>query len=274
MVLEQFCPLCYHSSLQYAALCMNGWSDEAATRHRSGQPTAALGRGPRLHAERRATPARPSVASTSIGQLKEKRPPEVGTEAVIDDCVAFCMTWRCMLVVGHTLGRDTMPDDAVEMTSDRLISYLRAADAVAREAIVHGHHPFGAVLVGPDGRILMSQANINTVRHAETELARRAAEAYQPEFLWSCTLVSTGEPCAMCTGTLYWANIGRLVYGFEEVDLLALTGDDPANPTLNLASRTVLASGQKEIEVLGPFPELAHELLAAHRDFWKPTPRD
>jgi hypothetical protein len=34
--------------------------------------------------------------------------------------------------------------------------------------------------------------------------ARRAAAAYPPEFLWTCTLVSTGEPCAMCTGTLYW----------------------------------------------------------------------
>ena len=51
--------------------------------------------------------------------------------------------------------------------------------------------------------------------------------AYPPEFLWTCTLVLTGEPCAMCTGTLYWANIGRLVYGFEETKLLALTGDHP-----------------------------------------------
>ena len=92
-----------------------------------------------------------------------------------------------------------------------------------------------AVLVGPDDRILMRQGNIDTVRHAETELARRAAAAYPPEFLWTCTLVSTGEPCAMCTGTLYWANIGRLVYGFEEAKLLALTGDHAENPTMSLA---------------------------------------
>lgn len=155
------------------------------------------------------------------------------------------------------------------MTRDQMIAHIREAAEVAREAATHGHHPFGAVLVGPDGRILMRQGNINTVRHAETEIARRAAEAYQPEFLWTCTLVSTGEPCAMCTGTLYWANIGRLVYGYEEAKLLALTGDDPANPTINLPSRTVLAAGQKNIEVHGPFPELEAELLAPHRDFWK-----
>ena len=155
------------------------------------------------------------------------------------------------------------------MTRDRMIALIRAADAVARDVVTHGHHPFGAVLVGPDDAILMRQGNINTVRHAETELARRAADAYSPEFLRSCTLVSTGEPCAMCTGTLYWANIGRLVYGFEESQLLALTGDHPENPTMSLSARVVLGSGQKSIEVHGPFPEIEDELLAAHRDFWR-----
>jgi len=155
------------------------------------------------------------------------------------------------------------------MTRDQILAHLRTANAVARDAVMHGHHPFGAVLVGPDDRVLMRQGNIDTVHHAEVELARRAAAAYLPEFLWTCTLVSTGEPCAMCTGTLYWANIGRLVYGFEETKLLELTGDHPKNPTINLSSRTVLGSGQKKIDVHGPFPEIEDELLAPHRDFWK-----
>ena len=155
------------------------------------------------------------------------------------------------------------------MTRDQMIQHLRAADTVAREAAVHGHHPFGAVLVGPDGRVLMRQGNLDAVRHAETELARGAAAAYQPEFLWSCTLVTTFEPCVMCAGTLYWANIGRLVYGVEETRLLALTGASEENPTMHLASRTVLGSGQKRIEVHGPFPELEEELIAPHRDFWQ-----
>ena len=73
----------------------------------------------------------------------------------------------------------------------------------------------------------------------------------------------------MCTGTFYWANIGRLVYGYEEKQLLALTGDHAENPTMNLPARTVLNSGQKKIEVHGPFPEIEDELLAPHRDFWQ-----
>ena len=56
------------------------------------------------------------------------------------------------------------------MTRDQMLAYLRAADEVAREAAGHGHHPFGCVLVGSDDRILMRQGNIDTVRHAETEL--------------------------------------------------------------------------------------------------------
>lgn len=154
------------------------------------------------------------------------------------------------------------------MTREEMVAHIRAAGEVAMSAMEHGHHPFGAVLVGPEGQILMRQANINTVRHAETELARRAAEAYSPGFLWRCTLVSTGEPCAMCAATLYWANIGRLVYGYAETALLALTGADPENPTLHLPARVVLGSGQKDIEVHGPFPELDDELLAPHRGFW------
>ncbi len=155
------------------------------------------------------------------------------------------------------------------MTRDRMIAHLRTANAVARSAAEHGHHPFGAVLAGPDDAILMRQANIDTVRHAETELARRAATAYAPDYLWTCTLVTTCEPCAMCTGTLYWANIGRLVYGFEEAKLLALTGNHDANPTMDLPCRTVLGHGQKDIAVHGPFPEIEDELIAPHREFWR-----
>ena len=154
------------------------------------------------------------------------------------------------------------------MTRDQMIAYLRAANAVAHEAVAHGHHPFGAILVSPDDRILMRQVNLDVVRHAETELARRAAATYTPDYLWRSTLVTTFEPCAMCAGTIYWANIGHVIYGVEEIKLLALTGESKANPTLSLPSRTVLFSGQKTIEVYGPFPEVEDELIEPHREFW------
>ncbi len=146
---------------------------------------------------------------------------------------------------------------------------LRAAQAVAARALAAGHHPFGAVLMAPDHTtVLLEQGNVSTVEHAESVLARRAAERFTPAELWGCTLVTTVEPCAMCAGTQYWAHIGRVVYGAEESDLLALTGNHAENPTLALPCREVFARGQKAIQVIGPVAALREEILAMHRDFW------
>jgi len=147
---------------------------------------------------------------------------------------------------------------------------LRRANAVAQRAKDMGRHPFGALLVAPDGEtVLAEQGNIDTVNHAESTLARTAAANYPGAYLARCTLVTTFEPCAMCAGTIYWAGIGRVLYGAEETALLALTGDHPDNPTLALPCRTVFASGQRPTEVLGPVPALVEEITALHHDFWQ-----
>lgn len=155
------------------------------------------------------------------------------------------------------------------MTGDQIARHLRRANTVALRAMAMGRHPFGALLVGPnDETVLAEQGNIDTVNHAESTLARIAADNWPGEYLARCTLVTTFEPCAMCTGTIYWANIGRVVYGASEEALLALTGDHEENPTLSLPCREVIARGQKNIEVTGPVPALENDLLAPHRSFW------
>ena len=133
-----------------------------------------------------------------------------------------------------------------------------------------GRHPFGAILVAPDGEtVLAEQGNVDTVNHAESVLARTAALNYSTSYLWECTLVTTAEPCAMCVATQYWANIGKLVYGMTEVRLLQLTGNHSDNPTLKLPCRDVFARGQKAIEVIGPVGEVEAEIAALHVNFWK-----
>jgi tRNA(Arg) A34 adenosine deaminase TadA len=156
------------------------------------------------------------------------------------------------------------------VNDEQKLKALRRANEVARRAMAMGRHPFGAVLVAPDGEtVLAEQGNIDTVRHAEATLARTASLNYPADYLAQCTLVTTFEPCAMCAGTIYWANIGRVVYGAEEAALLTLTGDHPENPTLSLPCREVFARGQKTIEVDGPVPEVAEELIETHRGFWE-----
>jgi tRNA(Arg) A34 adenosine deaminase TadA len=156
------------------------------------------------------------------------------------------------------------------MTPQQHLRHLRHANAVARAAMDAGHHPFGALLVAPDGEdVWLEQRNVDSVNHAEAVLAREAARAYPPALLWDCTLVTTVEPCAMCAGTIYWANIGRVVYGISERALLEHTGAHPQNPTLDLPCREVFQRGQKAVQVIGPVPEAEDEIAALHRWFWK-----
>ena len=155
-------------------------------------------------------------------------------------------------------------------TPVQMLLHLRHANAVARRAMAMGRHPFGAILVAPDHTtVLAEQCNIDTVHHAEATLARTASLNHPAEFLWRCTLYTTFEPCAMCAGTAYWANIGRIVYGASETSLRSLTGNHPENPTLSLPCRDVFARGQKAVEVIGPVAELEAELVELHRGFWE-----
>lgn len=154
-------------------------------------------------------------------------------------------------------------------TQEQMLRHLRRANDVARAAMDAGHHPFGALLVAPDGEtVLLEQRNVDSVNHAEAVLARDAARQFAPELLWGCTLVTTVEPCAMCAGTQYWAHIGKLVYGMSERRLLELTGNHAENPTLDLPCREVFARGQKAMQVWGPVVEVEEEIASLHRRFW------
>lgn len=153
------------------------------------------------------------------------------------------------------------------------IHLLKRCIEISSSARKHGNTPFGALLADKEGTILLEQENIEITEnictgHAETTLAARASQLYSKEELWTCTLYTTAEPCAMCTGAIYWGNIGRIVYGMTEKRLLSLTGDNEQNPTFDLPSEKILSHGQKKIQVVGPFPELEAEIIAVHKGYW------
>ena len=152
-----------------------------------------------------------------------------------------------------------------------LDALLRRAITIADRARAAGNHPFGALLATADGRVALEAENsVATTRdvtgHAETNLVSLATRRFQREELETMTLVTSCEPCAMCAGAIYWSTIGAVVYGLSERGLLALTGDDPENPTLDLPCRTVLSAGQRSVAVTGPM--LEEEAAASHAGFW------
>ena len=149
--------------------------------------------------------------------------------------------------------------------------FLRLAIDVAEKSRRAGNHPFGAILVGPDGAVLTQAMNAfgvdgDATGHAERTLMTRASIAYGADFLALCTMYASAEPCAMCAGAAYWAGIGRVVHGMSEKALKALIGPHPENLTLDLPCRAVFAAGQREVEVIGPLLEA--ESARVHEGFW------
>lgn len=148
--------------------------------------------------------------------------------------------------------------------------YLRLTFEIALQARLAGNHPFGAILAGPDGAVLMQAGNArgdagDRTGHAERVLMTRASLAYSADFMARCTMYASAEPCAMCAGSAYWAGVGRVVYGLSEHDLGQLIGPHPENLTMDMPCRIVLGAGQRAVQVTGPLLEA--ESRAVHAGF-------
>jgi tRNA(Arg) A34 adenosine deaminase TadA len=76
-----------------------------------------------------------------------------------------------------------------------------------------------------------------------------------PRTLVASTLYSSGEPCAMCSGTIFWSGVGRVVYAMSSARLYELFPPSEANPVLRLPCRQVLSAGTRATEVVGPVLE-------------------
>lgn len=169
-----------------------------------------------------------------------------------------------------------MSEHAAQPT-DRDFALLREAIRLSREARDRGRHPFAALVADQDGTVVAAKGNNSMppagdpTQHAELRAAAEAVRHLSTGELGRSTLYTSAEPCVMCTGAVYWTGIGRMVYALSERRLLALTGDDPENPTFDLPCREVIARGQRHIEVLGPL--LEDEAAQPHEGFWRNGPR-
>jgi tRNA(Arg) A34 adenosine deaminase TadA len=162
-----------------------------------------------------------------------------------------------------------------EKESPKDIEILKVSAEHGRNARKKGNHPFGAVLTDATGHILMKAENTvntdhNDCGHAETNLMLTAVKVYERDFLATCSLYTTVEPCAMCAGAIYWGNVRRVVFGISEGTLLKMTGNNPENQTFDLPCREVFDRGQKEITIVGPVGDenLIEEIINDHKGFW------
>jgi tRNA(Arg) A34 adenosine deaminase TadA len=149
-------------------------------------------------------------------------------------------------------------------------SYIRMAIETASRARDNGNHPYGALLVDEDGKVLLDVENSvvsrgDSTAHAELNLLQQAASRYDSAVLANCTVYASTEPCPMCSGAIFWSNIQRVVYGLPAVKLYDLVGWS-SEEVLNLSCQEIFEHGNKQIEVIGPV--LEDEALSVHIGFW------
>ncbi|MCB0484454.1 MAG: nucleoside deaminase [Flavobacteriales bacterium] len=95
--------------------------------------------------------------------------------------------------------------------------FMRLALREAQRAFEAGEVPVGAVIVC-NGQVIARAHNLverlnDPTAHAEMQAYTAAAEYLGGRVLSQCTLYVTLEPCLMCAGASFWAQLGGVVFG-------------------------------------------------------------
>jgi tRNA(Arg) A34 adenosine deaminase TadA len=106
---------------------------------------------------------------------------------------------------------------------------MRVAIDEARIALDEGEMPYGAVIADADGTIVVRTHDMvdgtgDPTRHAEFDAVRLAVAVRGPD-LTGCMVVSTVEPCCMCSGAAWYAGITTAVFGLSMRETLDLAPD-------------------------------------------------
>lgn len=142
--------------------------------------------------------------------------------------------------------------------------HLRRCVALATLAVDLGDEPFGSLLVGPDGSVLLEDHNHvrggDGTRHPELAIARWAGANLSHADRAASTVYTSGEHCAMCAAAHGWVGLGRIVYAVSSPQLAGWMADlgAPAPPVRMLRITEVVP----DAVVDGPAPELADEVHA------------
>ncbi len=111
------------------------------------------------------------------------------------------------------------------------LAFLREANALSEESVAKGTGPFGAVVVDASGKVIGRAHNQvvaipDPTAHGEVQAIRDACRNVGTHDLSGCTIYTSCEPCPMCLCAIYWARIGRIVYGNTAEDAAAVGFDD------------------------------------------------
>ncbi|NGF57597.1 nucleoside deaminase [Parapedobacter sp. SGR-10] len=109
-------------------------------------------------------------------------------------------------------------EGSVQATPDEM--YMKEALKLAQRAYEEDEVPIGAIIVC-QGKVIGKGYNLterlnDVTAHAEMQAFTAAANFLGGKYLKDCTLYVTVEPCVMCAGASYWAQVSRIVYGARD----------------------------------------------------------
>jgi tRNA(adenine34) deaminase len=138
--------------------------------------------------------------------------------------------------------------------SDADILPMQRAIEASLQALQAGNMPFGATLVTPEGQCVWTSMNnqVSTgdcTGHAELVLVREVAQVLGADVLRGATVYASGEPCAMCSGAMFWAGVARVVFAATQADIASALGE----PLLPITCAQALAGALPAVCVEGPF---------------------
>lgn len=146
------------------------------------------------------------------------------------------------------------------------LEFLNQTLALATTAVKRGNHPFGALLV-KNGKVVATSENevvsiSDITAHAELRLIQKAQKKLTMDELAECVLYSSTEPCAMCSGAIYWAGITKVVYGCSTKQLFEIVKSG-----LYIQAKEIYSKATTDVEVL----DYSHEekFIKPHESFWR-----
>ncbi|WP_301402722.1 nucleoside deaminase [Polaribacter huanghezhanensis] len=102
------------------------------------------------------------------------------------------------------------------------VYFMKKALDEAAIAFDKGEVPVGAIIVFKEQIIARAHNLTETLNdvtaHAEMQAFTAAADYLGGKYLKECSLYVTLEPCQMCAGASYWAQLGKIVYGASELE--------------------------------------------------------
>jgi len=128
---------------------------------------------------------------------------------------------------------------------------MRLAIRASEQALEAGNMPFGATLARGGAVLHVAQnhqlTGADLMAHAEVELVREVSARHGADALKGTTVYASGEPCAMCSGTMFWAGVTRVVFAATQDDIIAALG----GAALPIRTAAVLAEAEPAVLVEG-----------------------